>query len=377
MEKFKEILVCVIGGIPQIITETLYALSQSTPPVNIEEMYIITTSTGKKQIENALIEKGILKQFLTEYDLPQIEIKPSSIIVIKDKDGNEIDDIRDSSQSEATADTIISLIRELTTDNSVRLHCCLAGGRKTMSFYLGSALQLFGRSWDKLYHVLVSPEFESHPEFFYKPKKARFIKCRLANGTVQEISTEKAKIEIMELPFIKFSGKIQLHGKNFKELIQETQSEIDLVLTQPEIILYIKDRKIEIAGVSFTMSPILITLYATFLQQKILCPKDALCGSCTDCYVSLGQITEEPFAKEFAKFYSKTYNPVNIAEEEIIEYVKKKLNLYTLRTYISKINREISKALNDEATPCKIKSVRKYGATIYGIAVDKTKIKIN
>ncbi|ODA43496.1 hypothetical protein THER_1777 [Thermodesulfovibrio sp. N1] len=61
MEKFKEILVCVIGATPQIITETIYALANKNPPVYIDEIFIITTSTGKKQIENTLIKKRDFK----------------------------------------------------------------------------------------------------------------------------------------------------------------------------------------------------------------------------------------------------------------------------------------------------------------------------
>ncbi len=376
MSRYKEVLVCVIGGTPQIITETLYALANKEPPVYIDEIFIITTSIGKKQIENALIKKEILKQFLVEYNLPYIEIKPSQIIVIKDKNNNEIDDIRDSSQSEATADTIISLIKELTNDSSIRLHCCLTGGRKTMSFYLGSAMELFGRQQDRLYHVLVSPEFESNPEFFYKPKKEKFINCRLPDGMVKEISTENAKIELMELPFVRLSGKIQIHGESFKELIKETQSEINLVVSQPEIILYIKERKIEIAEVCFNMNPALIALYAIFLQQKLSCTRERVCGNCTDCYVSLSQITEEPLVKRFAQFYSVAYKPLAVSEEEIEEKIRRKISPYTIRSYISKINNAIFQALNDKAMQCKINSVRRYGATTYGIAVDKRKIKI-
>lgn len=376
MNRYKEVLVCVIGGTPQIITETLYALANKEPPVYIDEIFIITTSTGKKQIENALIKKEILKQFLVEYNLPPLEIKPLQIIVIKDKNNNEIDDIRDSSQSEATADTTIALIKELTKDSSTRLHCCLTGGRKTMSFYLGSAMELFGRPHDRLYHVLVSAEFESNPEFFYKPKGEKFIKCRLPDGTVKEVSTENAKIELMELPFVRLSGKIQLHGESFKELIQETQTEIDLGGFQPEITLFIKERKLEIAGVCLTLNPALIALYATLLQQKLSCTKEEVCGSCTDCYVSLIQITEEPIVKQFARFYSEAYKPLAVSEEEIEEKIRKKLSPYTIRSYISKINNAIFQALNDKAMQCKINSLRRYGATTYGIAVDRRKIKI-
>jgi len=378
MEKFKEILVCVIGATPQIITETIYALANKNPPVYIDEIFIITTSTGKKQIENTLIKKGILKQLLKEYKLPSLDIKTSSIIVIKDKNDKEIDDIRDSFQSEATADTIISLIRELTKDPSARLHCSLAGGRKTMGFYLGSAMELFGRPWDKLYHVLVSSEFESNPEFFYKPKKEKFIQCRLSDGSKVEISTEKAEIELIELPFIKLSGKIKLYGNTFTELIEETQSEINFALIQPFINIKLKERKISIGTTIFSMNPMLIALYATILKQKILCTENKSCLGCDECYISLTNLTEKPLIDEFADFYAKAYKP-NIVDIEEIKYkLEKRISPYTLRSYITKINNHISRVISDEtlASLYKIKSIRRYGATTYGVSIDKRKIKI-
>jgi CRISPR-associated protein (TIGR02584 family) len=91
MKQFKEILVCVIGATPQIITETIYALAHKNPSIYINEIFIITTSTGKKQIEETLIKKGIFKKLIKEYKFPSLEIKPSSIIVIKDTNGKEIE----------------------------------------------------------------------------------------------------------------------------------------------------------------------------------------------------------------------------------------------------------------------------------------------
>lgn len=378
MKQFKEILVCVIGATPQIITETIYALAHKNPSIYINEIFIITTSTGKKQIEETLIKKGILKKLIKEYKLPSLEIKPSSIIVIKDRNGKEIDDIRNSYQSEATADTIISLIKGLTKDSSVRLHCSLAGGRKTMGFYLGSAMELFARPWDKLYHVLVSSEFESNPDFFYKPKREKLIQCRLPNGDKVQISTEKAKIELIELPFIKLAGKIKLYGNSFTELIEETQSEINLALIQPFIKIKLKERKISIGTTSFSMNPILIAIYATILKQKILCTKNKNCSDCDECYIYLTKLTEKPLIDELVEFYAMAYKPSIVDIEDRKYKLEKGISPYTLRSYITKINTIISKAISEQtlASLYKIKSIRRYGATTYGVSIDRRKIKI-
>jgi CRISPR-associated protein (TIGR02584 family) len=58
-------------------------------------------------------------------------------------------------------------VRELTADPDCAIHASIAGGRKTMGFYLGYALSLFGRPQDRLSHVLVSSPFESNQNFFY------------------------------------------------------------------------------------------------------------------------------------------------------------------------------------------------------------------
>jgi len=58
---YREILIFVIGTTSQIITETLYSLTQEHhPPVFPDEMHVITTSRGKENIKRGLIEGGRL-----------------------------------------------------------------------------------------------------------------------------------------------------------------------------------------------------------------------------------------------------------------------------------------------------------------------------
>lgn len=211
---FKEILIFVAGATPQIITETLWALITQEDPVYPDEIFIITTLTGKRCIEEALFTRKILQEFQQEYNLPEIPLKRDSIIVLKDLNGVELRDIRNEKDNIIAGNFITDFIRRKAMDSNVRLHCSIAGGRKTMGFYLGSALQLFGRPWDKLYHVLVSQEFESNPEFFYKPRRNKVIQCRNQDGTFIELNTDNARIELAELPFIRLGGKIDFHGKD-------------------------------------------------------------------------------------------------------------------------------------------------------------------
>ena len=66
-----------------------------------------------------------------------------------------MDDARSREDQEALGDFIIAKVAELTSDPKTCIHASIAGGRKTMTFYLGYAMSLFGRIQDELSHVLV------------------------------------------------------------------------------------------------------------------------------------------------------------------------------------------------------------------------------
>ena len=75
----------------------------------------------------------------------------------------------------------------------------LAGGRKSMGFYIGYALSLFGRRQDRMSHILVEEAFETHPEFFYPPKKPHFLNTRPYGMA----DASKAQVMLAEIPFVR------------------------------------------------------------------------------------------------------------------------------------------------------------------------------
>jgi len=145
MDGWREILVAVAGLTPQVITETLFYLTQKRdPPVAIAEIYVLTTQPGRQRILTDLLtpDHGRFYTFCAEYDLDPatIAFDDTRIQVLTDAAGMPLDDIRTAADSAAVADQILSLIRRLTADPTTRLHCSLAGGRKTLSALLGFAL---------------------------------------------------------------------------------------------------------------------------------------------------------------------------------------------------------------------------------------------
>jgi CRISPR-associated protein (TIGR02584 family) len=166
----RRVLLAVTGLTPQVVTETLYALAVWSEPKFIPtEVHLVTTLEGAERARLGLLHErtGWFHRLRGEYGLPEIRFDMQTIHVLSDAAGTPLADIRVPADNERAADLITELVRRITDDPASALHVSIAGGRKTMGFYAGYALSLFGRPQDRLSHVLVSPPYESHPAFFY------------------------------------------------------------------------------------------------------------------------------------------------------------------------------------------------------------------
>ena len=382
-KKYREILIFVAGATPQIITETLYGLiPQKKPPVWPDEIFILTTETGRKKIQEELINKGRLAAFQKEFHLDQIPLEEKSIIVLTDFQGDPLDDIRGAEQNEAVGDLIADFIRKKAGDPASHLHCSLAGGRKTMFFYLGSALQLFGRPWDKLYHVLVSPEFESHPDFFYKPKKNRVLPVKDPRGKIMKrLNTKEAEISLVEIPFLSLQGKLSLNGKSYRELIATSQREINTATIQLPLKVDFRDHLIEIGNRTIEMVPMQLVVYAAFLREKVnRCryPERDSCVECIDCFPTLVDLSSKQALEEMAEDYRKIYSPKSARVEEFLSQWPGGMDVEALRQHRSKINQRLKEELGDETLLpfYMISAMGKHGSKRHGLRLEKSKIAL-
>ncbi|MCF6158472.1 MAG: TIGR02584 family CRISPR-associated protein [wastewater metagenome] len=379
----KDILICVAGATPQIVTETIYALSRNIPPVFIRELYIITTSYGKQLIADTLIRRNILTQLIEEYKLPQIRFDEDCLIVIKGRDGAPLQDIRDNEENEAAGDIITGFIREKAGDATTRLHCSIAGGRKTMGFYLGGALQLFGRPWDKLYHVLVRPEFEGNPEFFYPPKEPELIPCRMPDGTVKKMTTDMAGVQLAELPFIRLKEKLLLGSNSFRELVRQGQEGIDTALVQESLKVNLCDRVLEIGDKTIEFTPMELSLYLILIDQKLnhcQYPDRKYCLECVDCYISIRCLMGRDALNALVAWYEKIFGKNSLKGKELYEKYRERGGVPSkiLRQTISKVRRKIADGICDKnLTPIyTIASAGSYGSKQYGLKLEKGKVVI-
>ena len=194
MDIKQKILVAVTGMSPQIVTETLYALHTQHQWLP-EEIHVLTTQTGAENIIGSLLgENGFFRRLCADYDLPPIRFDENCIHVIKGSKGEALADIRSPKENDLAANQIVRFIHDLCADEQTELHVSIAGGRKSMGFYIGYALSLFGRRQDRLSHVLVEEAFEYRKEFFYPPKQST---------PWGELDAVDAQVMLADIPFVR------------------------------------------------------------------------------------------------------------------------------------------------------------------------------
>jgi CRISPR-associated protein (TIGR02584 family) len=272
----------VSGRTPQIITETLFFfLVQHRPAVRPHEIHILTTSEGSELICNQLLapRTGQFYRFCRDYRLnPRtILFSAQTVEVLRDNTGTPLADIRTDADNRAAADQIIAKVRTLTADPHTRLFASMAGGRKTMGLYLGFALQFYGRSQDRLTHVLVNPpKLESNPRFFY-PSARRAGAKRAATVTVAEV------------PFLLLGHKLPIlcdrADLNYAALVAQSQREVDLLTALLPLTIDRLGRRLRVGEVSIPLSGLEFALYSLVARKKLQASCTPDCAGCQDCTV--------------------------------------------------------------------------------------------
>jgi CRISPR-associated protein (TIGR02584 family) len=290
----KRILVAVSGLSPQILTETLYGLSVKQDFIPTE-IHLITTKKGARLASKSLLEDdGKFYTLCKDYQLPEIDFSQQNIHVIQDENGEELEDIRTPKQNEAAADFMTNIIKDLTSDEGSAVHVSIAGGRKTMGYYLGYALSLFGRSQDRLSHVLVSEGYEGHRDFYYPtPYKIEGFKAH--DG--KDLDTSKAEVTLAEIPFIRMRQDIPQKLLEGKAGFSDTITLARKAELAPELIVDIKNKRISASGEVFTLPDIQLAFYYWLLVKTV--------GAQTTLEKPRPQKPSEDYVEEFMRVYKK------------------------------------------------------------------------
>ncbi len=371
----KSVLLAVCGLAPQVITETLYALHQNGKTV--DAVHVITTRQGKERIFSTLLipESGIFHQYLEEQGLPanSVDFTHRNVHVVTDEHGIETGDIVTEEDNERLLGLCLRLAFRFTASPDTTVYFSLAGGRKTMSSCLALAAQVYARPQDRVYHVLVSPEFESNPAFFYPPKEPRIICLKDEKGEPCYKDTRFSQVNLVHLPFP--GVRDRLSDELLKEPLDPGTLMLSLVReTRQQLLLDLSRNSLVYRGMELDMRPAHLALYAFFVQHKKEYDCSRLdCKGCSECFMEIEKVHEQQ--QRVTEMYRKlTRGRVigGMSDTGITALSSENFNSYKSK---------IRKALLDRYGPYAVKELEIASTGIppskrYGILMDRNRIKV-
>lgn len=359
--KSRNILVCVSGLTPQIVTETFYCLTVQKK-IKVDELYIITTKRGRDVVLGndtaANTPKSLLKNELFnlckkyKIKLPAFENNDKHIITAKEE-SLELPDIRTDKHNVLFPNKVCEFISRLSSDSASTLYCSISGGRKTMGVHLAFALSLFGRENDKLLHVLTSEENEF--KGFYPINKK-----------------EDKALEISEIPFVRLRSFIdkekndkEILTYNYKEIVDYAQSQLKIHGSKTKLIVDIERREISFNYNKKSLQPLLFLFYFHFVEAKL---------KNIESY-QVADFINDKTRTEFIEYFQVYYPNHHVKEKK---WYNKGFSKEDFRSFRSNVNKTICELINDKdiAEQFIIDVNRIYGSSCYYIKADKEKFVI-
>jgi CRISPR-associated protein Csx14 len=371
----KRILIAVCGLTPQVITETLYALHlQGRGPDSVR---ILTTRQGKAACNANLLSPtdGAYYRLLDEYGVARdrIDFSARHIMTPYDETGREPDDIAGEEESEQFLQLCMEQVFDATRHDDCQVFFSIAGGRKTMGACLTLATHCYGRPQDRLFHVLVSPEFESNRDFFYPPNESTEITLRDSEGQPYRKETRFARITLVAIPF--FSIRERLMERHLKQ--PETPASLMLSLVRekrPELTVDLPGRKLVWKGVECDLMSARLALYAFFalLKKDAGCRKTG-CKGCDDCFVPVSGIFEREGT--IADLYRRIEPGKD--HDAMSDTGIHAISAENFNAYKSKLRRDLERAFGPlEADRLEIATRGRRPNTRYGLLLEREQIRI-
>ncbi len=333
----KRVLVAVTGMSPQILTETVYALAVAGSPAFVPtEVRLVTTQHGAALAAKELLDanSGWFHRLLSDYRLPPIEFDVQCIHVLQDASGRHLDDIRTPADNTAAADAITQLLCELTQDETSALHVSIAGGRKTMGFYVGYALSLYGRPQDRLSHVLVSSRYESSGDFFYPTPASAPVHPVGEQGDV--IDAQDAEVTLAEIPFVRLREGLPhglLDGEiRFHDAVVAAQQAIGPL----QLVIDLPGKRVRSGGRIVRLPPAQLALLAWLARRRknglgrLPCPVEG--------------VPDREYAKAYLQEYDAIVGPMG-ARDRTSDRLKHGMDSGFFSQHKSRLHRALTKAL--------------------------------
>jgi CRISPR-associated protein (TIGR02584 family) len=318
--QYKErVLISVIGMSPAILTETLWALRHQEESFIPTKIIVLTTSDGKNRLQTHLLgddkHKGAYFSYCEDYGLSDTLFSAASIRVVKNDQGQELKDIVTDHDNECVANTISKLVKQYTDQGNTAIHLSLAGGRKTMGYYAGYALSLFGREQDRLSHVLVDSQYEACGDFYYPTPYDLNVTHR--SDSKEKYNAKFASVSLAEIPFVRVRQNIppvlmrgDITFNRAVEMANWDNTNVTLFFKKGVHSLFVNDLKIPCEDV----------LSLAFLKMVLdfQCSEERNIRAMVD-----GDEPSKEVGREFAErmmFFSKSSEDHNVDLDELEDY---------------------------------------------------------
>ncbi len=268
----RRILLASLGLTPQVLTETLYALvsprDPEVPPFVPTEIQVVTTTAGRDAARRELLdsETGRFFRFCADYGLDPgtIAFDDQSFVVVE-RDGRPLPDVVTPADHAAAAATLLGLVRRLTADHSAAVHASMAGGRRTLAFYLAHALSLYGRVHDRLSHVLVDPRFADADAFYYPPPTPANVVVR-----GRRLNTADAAVALADVPILRLRDELPPRLIDALAPYSAPQADRAGPTVRPAIELDPSRRLIVAGGNPIHLPPADFAFYAVMVRRRAL-----------------------------------------------------------------------------------------------------------
>ncbi len=363
----KRHLLCIAGLTPQVVTETLYALAQERPTRLPTDLHVLSTADGIARARLTLLSEqpGWFYRLCDDYQLGPIRFGLEALHVLKDRHGQPLTDIRDGDDATAAADAVTEWIRQLTADPAAEVHVSLAGGRKTLGFFAGYALSLFGRPQDRLSHVLVNAPFEAHPGFFYPTPYSEVIYGLPPDS--RPLDSRDAVVTLADIPFVRLRHGLPdplLSGRtSFSATVATAQQSLGPARLEFDLI----QRQISAGGVAVSLPPAELAFYLWLARRAwqglppVTCPPDGA--------------PEAGYASDYLRDYRAIVGTLG-DDDRVAQGLGAGMDKNYFERRKSRVNRLLRESLGQAAPAYQIQGFGHRPRTGYGLGLGKGQILI-
>jgi len=215
-------------------------------------------------------------------------------------------------------------VQELTADDNSSLDVSLSGGRRTMTFYVGYALSLFGRPQDRLTHVLVEDEYFFNTEFFYPTPEPLWVVRDDNTG----FDASKVEVTLADIPFVRLRGGLPSRLLNGQTSFSDTVDAAQAELAPPEVMFHAQTRALQCGNKPVVMNTVELSFYVLMLRR---CQQG----------IAPARWTDDALDKEFLEVYAQ----LSVQAKGGIERIKKALVKGMTKEYFEQRKSRVNSAL--------------------------------